>query len=751
MREDLNAAKTSASELRSEIEELNKTIARKDREIDEKEQAGARAESDAIVKLKSELGEALSTRRKAEEEAEKARKEKLALSGSFDRLKAQFEEAQTSLAEASQREEEFQHDKGVLARRLEKAEASNSELAARIKEDGVTALSSKNLIEKLETQIRENESEAVKREQKQVSELKAEISRLRREGHARTSERDKLQTAFDSEAAAHREAEEKVRQLHERIVELESENASTSKLLKETERMRAELTTRLTDESELATTRARTIDEQRKDLADTIARAKESERELLEKHRSEVEELDNQIRNLREEKAKVESELENTRVGMSEALRKAKEQAETEKAKILADGNAKLSEIEVELSQAIRNREDIGESKNQLEDELNEREERIERLAEHIEDLELKIRDEKEEKDRIRLDLQTTKEGLSSALASTRNHFSRSQKDYDHERRTREEVEANYADARMEIEKLKSEAEELQSRFDAEVKEWEERYDKLREEKLTLASEDANLKRIREQIIAAKEQKDEIEDELSSLSEDMKTFQAQHDKIKTQKNDLVKDREELKAGLNVARSELESIQRRCSDSQSHEAKLAETIESAEKRIRSLKKLEAEMEQAFERKRQKGILSRSEIFSEATSELISGDSEFSKEEFYKKLISRLDLIDDLSKRYDNKWRYPKVSDQLALLKGSFVDFLHDHSVREFQLDPGTTLSVEERKRIKLVPPKDANGSRAPQRNSENGSGSQVVETVRPGYVYQNGGKDVILRKAEVIVG
>ncbi|MEM9016851.1 MAG: hypothetical protein AAGC68_07535, partial [Verrucomicrobiota bacterium] len=130
---------------------------------------------------------------------------------------------------------------------------------------------------------------------------------------------------------------------------------------------------------------------------------------------------------------------------------------------------------------------------------------------------------------------------------------------------------------------------------------------------------------------------------------------------------------------------------------------------------------------------------------------SVDAGFSEEDFYRKLIAKLDLIDDLSKKYDNRWRFPKVADQLSLLKSSFLDFLHDHSVTEFQLEPGTVLSVEERKRIKLVPPTEANGTskRLPSSNGSNGS-SKVIETVRPGYLLQSGNASIVIRKAEVIV-
>ncbi len=157
-----------------------------------------------------------------------------------------------------------------------------------------------------------------------------------------------------------------------------------------------------------------------------------------------------------------------------------------------------------------------------------------------------------------------------------------------------------------------------------------------------------------------------------------------------------------------------------------------------------------MEHAVERKRQQNILSRGEVFSEELATLAM-NGEFSHEDFYRKLVTKLDLIDDLTKRYDNKWRYPKVSEQLSLLKRSFVDFLHDHSVKQFDLEPGTVLSVAERKRIKLVPLQ--NGATKKNQTNGNGTGAQnalVVETLRPGYVYQNGSTNVIIRKAEVVV-
>jgi hypothetical protein len=171
----------------------------------------------------------------------------------------------------------------------------------------------------------------------------------------------------------------------------------------------------------------------------------------------------------------------------------------------------------------------------------------------------------------------------------------------------------------------------------------------------------------------------------------------------------------------------------------------------ERRIQSLRKLEGELEQAFERKRQQGLLGRGDVFPDVVGEVANGNGSVTKEEFYRKLIAKLDLIDELSRRYSSSWRFPKVAEQLDLLKSSFLDFLYDNSVREFHLEPGTELSIEERRRIKLVPSAERGLKQKPSNGrATNGKHSCVVETVRPGYLYKNGSNETIIRKAEVVV-
>jgi len=745
--EELTGTRSRAAELVKDVEGLRESLTGKDRELAEREQQFSRSESDTVQKLKRELGEAIVVRDAAEERSSKSNKEKLSLSGAYERLKEQLDLAEAANRKAKEAEEDHNHSKGLLARRLEKAEASNSELAARIKEEALAVLANRDLIGKLEQQLRENESEAVRREQEQVFTLRADLGQMKRRSSDEERQRNDLEAELARTREAKRLAEERILELNERLLERESETISTRTLLTETEKKRGDLSSLLAEESALAATRAKALEALRKDLADTIARFKASESDLLTKHGDEIDGLLAELRSERAHKEGLEIELSNTRVGMSNALRQARDESAAARARLIAEGNAKLSAVEDTLSEAIRAREEIEQSRSEIEDELNQRDAHIEKLSERIEDLEIHWRDEIEARHAVLRDLKTTREGFSTALHANWGHLGTARKDHEKERLARGEFEESLSAAREDIASLNVTVEEQEQRYRADIREWEDRYDALREEKLTLASEDANLNKIREQIIEATAKRRQIEDELDGLGTGMKEFQSRHRELQTQKDSLLGEREELKAGLNVARSELDSVQRRCNESKEQESKLADTITAAERRIQSLRKLESEMEQAVERKRQQHVLSRGDVFSEQLEALTSAP-EFSQEEFYRKLIAKLDLLDDLTKRYDNKWRYPKVAEQLGILKRSFVDFLQDHSVRQFDLEPGTVLSVAERKRIKLVPLQNG----AAKKPAGNGSAttSQVVETLRPGYVYRNGSKDVIIRKAEVVV-
>jgi len=746
--EALETNRIRVNGLVAELEVLKNALEGKEREMAEREQQFTRSESETVQKIKRDLSEAIATRDAAEEKAAKAQKEKQSLSGAFERLKEQLDQTEAALRTAKEVEEEMNHGKGLLARRLEKAESSNNELAARIKEEAMAALAGRTLIEKLELQIRENESEAVAREREQVSALQADLSRASRRAAEDERRRRELEAELAKATEARKQAEERILSLEARIVEQEAEAESTRGLLNETEKSRIDFVSRLAAEAALVETHTRTIEGLRRELADTISRFTSSETAMIARHGEETDALLTDLRSERARREGLEVELRNTREGLSDAVRQARENSEKAQVKLLAEGSAKLSAIEEELSKAIRARELIEQSRSALEDELNDREEEIESLSERIEDLEIRLRDENESRHGVLRLLDTTRAGFSDSLRAGWDHLGAVRNTLGLEQGARQEAEDALVRAREEIDRLGVDLKEWERHHQAEIREWEDRYETLRGEKLTLASEDADLRKIRDEIITSTAKKRSLEDEIEKLGSGVKDIQSRQGELKSQRESLLAEREELKAALNAARMELGILQKRCADSKEQEEKYGNAIATAERRIQSLRKLESEMEHAVERRRQQHQLSRGEVFSEPGDLALSAvSSDFSQEDFYRKLIGKLDLIDDLAKRYDNKWLYPKVSEQLGILKRGFVEFLQDHSVQPFDLEPGTVVSISERKRIKLVPlangaPKKANGHGA--------QSSLVVETVRPGYVYRNGSQDVIIRKAEVVV-
>jgi molecular chaperone GrpE (heat shock protein) len=105
-------------------------------------------------------------------------------------------------------------------------------------------------------------------------------------------------------------------------------------------------------------------------------------------------------------------------------------------------------------------------------------------------------------------------------------------------------------------------------------------------------------------------------------------------------------------------------------------------------------------------------------------------------FANDLIKRLDLIDALRKRYAGM-ASGDVAEQLYTLRASVEDVLLQHGIVEFDVEPGTVVDVDLRKRITVV---DAVAGKERAR---------VVETFRTGFLrVMNDGDERILRKVEV---
>jgi chromosome segregation ATPase len=110
---------------------------------------------------------------------------------------------------------------------------------------------------------------------------------------------------------------------------------------------------------------------------------------------------------------------------------------------------------------------------------------------------------------------------------------------------------------------------------------------------------------------------------------------------------------------------------------------------------------------------------------------------------RELIKRIDLLDDMIRRYSKTKSSGDVVAQLEVYKHSLEDILKLHNVKPYAFKEGTPLDLGKRRRVKIV--EDVSGNR----NSDAATAT-IVETIRPGYICPNGDDgDVILRKAEVI--
>ncbi|MEM6277861.1 MAG: FHA domain-containing protein [Verrucomicrobiota bacterium] len=120
--------------------------------------------------------------------------------------------------------------------------------------------------------------------------------------------------------------------------------------------------------------------------------------------------------------------------------------------------------------------------------------------------------------------------------------------------------------------------------------------------------------------------------------------------------------------------------------------------------------------------------------------------FGEVEFYRQLVGKLDLVDELIKLHERKRRFAKIVEQLILLKDSFLELLENQSVDLLDLAPGTPLCMNQTVRLELVPLADGSEPKIdPFGNTE------VVETVCPGYIFHDGSRDLVIRKARVKVG
>jgi chromosome segregation ATPase len=108
---------------------------------------------------------------------------------------------------------------------------------------------------------------------------------------------------------------------------------------------------------------------------------------------------------------------------------------------------------------------------------------------------------------------------------------------------------------------------------------------------------------------------------------------------------------------------------------------------------------------------------------------------------KQLIKQIDLVDDLISHLAGQKGSKEAIEQLKIFRAGLMDILTEFSVVPYRFEAGFTVDISARKKIQIVESKE-----------DNGQGTRIQKTYRPGYVCSNGpvGVQTLLRKAEVSI-
>lgn len=411
--------------------------------------------------------------------------------------------------------------------------------------------------------------------------------------------------------------------------------------------------------------------------------------------------LENERNKYRDQSLEISRKLEKTREGFSQLLQSSGQRlgAEQERA---AELDGKCQESETELSKLEQELDDLRKAFRKMEAEYGGK---LENAA--------KIQQQSYKKEKsLKKDLELAHEEMRTQKA--------------------------------ELVKLESTLEAIVAEKEAAEEDWSSRVVELRTTNQKLVDNsgelellEKRLKDSREEVEKLRSERDYLVDKTDELREEKKILSAATKKISGEKDRSSSAITKLKDESLRASRKLDEI--------------LHNLRESEKKVSYLRNLENELEKSVLRA-QRSALSRKGIYREDEEEYTTIWPE-TEQLICRELIDRLELLEDLLNRYRQNWFFPKVAEQLNLLRDSFMALLKNHSVDQFDLEPGTELSVESRKKIQLISVDDVEDPKLKRLSNsakQDGSRTRVVQTLRPGYIYSKGGQDVIIRKAEVIV-
>ncbi len=351
---------------------------------------------------------------------------------------------------------------------------------------------------------------------------------------------------------------------------------------------------------------------------------------------------------------------------------------------------------------------------------------------------------------------------LEEELSSLRCEFTEMESDYrDRLVRTSAALEKSKHGERQLVEDLKLANEELKKQKAVFVKldaafqaveaekqaaedDWKARYFELNRVNEKLLVQSGDIKTL-ESILS------DTTSQVKKLSLDKSVLEKETRDLKREKESLVAETRKVSEERQLSVASISQVREESLKASSKLDLILQRLDESEKKVSYLRNLEAELEKSVLRA-QRSALSRKGIYREDDEEQNAIWSE-AEQLICRELIERMELLEDLLRRYQQNWLFPKVAEQLNLLRDSFMVLLKNHSVDRFDLEPGTELSVDSRKKIQLISVDDVEDPKLKKLSlvqAGDGKRTRVLQTLRPGYIYSKGGLDVIIRKAEVIV-
>lgn len=236
-----------------------------------------------------------------------------------------------------------------------------------------------------------------------------------------------------------------------------------------------------------------------------------------------------------------------------------------------------------------------------------------------------------------------------------------------------------------------------------------------------------------------------------------------HNYVKTSESDLHLPTSETEEQIAELKLEMERLEKQKRQLETETEKLSfqrdrlakdhddltEDLMDTRRKVEDLIDLECELQESVSTIQASSKISRKKVFAKGD----DSNCTTTERRICRDLIRWLENLEEAQKDSQPSLLMNKTNKTLFGLEDAFIELLKNYSVNKVNLDPGTHISPQARGKIQLVSIDEIDDAKlrkevASQRDT---LGSDVVlRTLSPGFIYNDNGKEHVLRKAEVIV-